>query len=400
MKDLAQRGALVGLGIVVALLVTEILLRALGFSVPLYYEPDPQLGWTLRPGASGWYTDEGRAFLQVNSVGMRDREHREAKAEGVYRIEVLGDSYSEAKQVAIDSTYWSLLPDHLARCGFQAGKPTEVLNFGVSGYGTAQELILLRVLAARYEPDLVLLQFTGSNDVRNNSRSLEPGKNRPFFVLNAEGKLDLDDSFVEQPSFRRVASPVWRAYRRLAPYSRFVQLLRAGTHKSNIQQRQARIVTAEAGLDEAELSPPRDREWEEAWRVTEALIAEVSQEAARHHARTLVVTVPWPAQVHPTAQAREAFAKRVGVPDLGYPDRRIEAFGKAHDIPVLALAPGMGQAAEAEATFLHGFGNHLGIGHWNAAGHRVAAGLIAGALCSGSFGAPSQAPALVAALPD
>ena len=97
------------------------------------------------------------------------------------------------------------------------------------------------------------------------------------------------------------------------------------------------------------------------------------------------MTVPWPAQVLPDPKEREAFATRVGVPDLGYPDRRIEAFGKAHTIPVLVLAPGMAEAAEAGSTFLHGFGDHLGIGHWNPAGHRVAAELIAGALCSGSL---------------
>jgi lysophospholipase L1-like esterase len=400
LKDIARRVALAALSVVLGLLVAEGVLRAFGFSVPLYYEPDPRLGWILRPGARGWYTDEGRAFLRINSVGMHDREHQEAKSEGVYRIVVLGDSYSEAKQVPIDSTYWSLLPSHLTRCGFQGGKTAQVLNFSVSGYGTAQELILLRVLAARYQPDLVLLQFTGSNDVRNNSRSLEPGKNRPFFVLNADGRLELDDTFASQPSFRRIVSPVWRAYRSVARYSRFVQLVRAATHRPKGQQIATQMAAAEAGLDEAELSPPRDPLWEDAWRVTEALIAEVRNEAARHGAETLVMTVPWPAQVLPNIPDREAFAKRAGVPDLGYPDRRIEAFGKAHDIPVLALAPGMAQAAEAESAFLNGFGDRQGVGHWNSAGHRVAAALVAGALCSGSFGTPGQTPALIAASLD
>src|SRR3990172_5552726 len=93
MKDIARRGALVGISIMVALLVAELLLRAIGYSVPLFYLPDPRLGWILRPGAEGWYTDEGRAFMRVNSAGMRDHEHQLAKPEGVYRIAVLGDSY-------------------------------------------------------------------------------------------------------------------------------------------------------------------------------------------------------------------------------------------------------------------------------------------------------------------
>ena len=389
MKDLAKHAALVGASLVVALLIAELALRVIGYREPILYQPDARLGWIFRPGADDWYTGEGRAFIQINSAGMHDREHALAKPEGVYRIVVLGDSYSEAKQVPIDSTYWSLLPGRLARCGFQAGKRIEVLNFSISGYGTAQELILLRSLAGRYQPDLVLLQFTGSNDIRNNSRSLEPAKNRPFFVLDANGTLHLDDSFASRPGFRRVQSPFWRAYRRVAPYSRLVQFLRAAVHSRSSQRLERSFAVAEAGLDEAELKPPRTPQWEDAWRVTETLIAEVDREAARLGARTLVMTVPWPAQDLPDLKQREDFARRAGVPDLGYADGRIEAFGKAHGIPVLVLAPGMGKVAETESKYLHGFGDNLGIGHWNTAGHSVAAGLIADALCSDSLRAPT-----------
>jgi hypothetical protein len=70
------------------------------------------------------------------------------------------------------------------------------------------------------------------------------------------------------------------------------------------------------------------------------------------------------------------------VPDLSYADRRIEAFGRDHGVPVLTLAPAMAEAARAGATFLNGFGRHVGEGHWNPAGHRVAARLVAETLCA------------------
>jgi lysophospholipase L1-like esterase len=381
----AGRLALVVLGVVVALLISEILLRVIGFSAPVLYQPDARLGWTLRPGAKGWYTVEGRGFVQVNSVGMRDREHPVAKPEGVYRVVALGDSYTEAKQVPVDSTYWSLLPECLARCGFQAGKRIETLNFSASGYGTAQELILFQVLAASYQPDLVILQVHGGNDIRNNSRTLEKENGRPFFVLNPDGTLRLDNSFTSRARFRLMTTPARRLFRRIAPYARLAQLIHAVRQEDPRKRRERRIALAEAGLDDPELSPPTDPQWEDAWRVTEALIAEVSREAARHNARTLVVTVPWPAQIRPDLKSREEFAARVGVPDMEYPDRRFQAFGEAHSIPVLTLAPGMGEVALATSTYLNGSGNHLGLGHWNSAGHRVAAGIIADRLCSDSL---------------
>lgn len=369
-------------GLALALLLSEALLRAVGFHRPQLYEPHRQFGWMLRPGVEDWYTEEGRALVRVNSEGMRDREHARSKPPGVYRIAVLGDSYSEARQVPMDSTYWSLLPAGLERCRFQPGRRIEVLNFSVAGYGTAQQLLLLRLLAGRYGPDLVLLQFTSSNDIRNNSPELDP-ENRPFFLLDADGGLRLDTSFVSRPSFRRHASLPWRVLRWMAERSRVVQLVRAAVLAASGFRREMSVAVARAGLDEPALSAPADARWEEAWRITEALLAEMGRDAARLDAEILVVGVPWPAQVLPDPRARAAFAAEVGVPDLSYADRRLEAIGRERGLPVLTLAPGMARAAEAGAGYLNGFGPEVGMGHWNPAGHRVAAELVAAALCDG-----------------
>ena len=50
------------------------------------------------------------------------------------------------------------------------------------------------------------------------------------------------------------------------------------------------------------------------------------------------MTVNSPMQIHPEAAQREAFCKRVGVPDLDYSDHRIEQLGKQLEIPVVVLA--------------------------------------------------------------
>lgn len=381
-------------GLAIALLLAEVLLRAVGFHQPQLYEPHRQLGWTLRPGAEDWYTDEGRALIRVNSEGMRDGEHAVPRPRGVYRIAILGDSYSEARQVPIDSTYWSLLPADLGRCGFRPGERIEVLNFSAAGYGTAQELLLLRLVAARYRPNLVLLQFTSSNDIRNNSPELDPTENRPFFLLQADGTLRLDTSFTSRADFRRQVSLPWRTYRRLATGSRLLQLGRAVMLAMSGYRQEWTIAVARAGLDEPALSPPTDPRWEKAWRTTEALLEELHREAARLQATLLVTSVPWPAQILPDPREREAFATRIGVADLGYADRRIEAFGRDHGVAVLTLAPGMARAAQAGATFFNGFGRHVGQGHWNPAGHRAAARLIAERLCAdGTARRPAGVPA-------
>jgi hypothetical protein len=63
----------------------------------------------------------------------------------------------------------------------------EVLNFGVSAYGTAQELLTLREEVWRYAPDVVVLALFTGNDLSDNSAALDTGsyltveRCRPYF---------------------------------------------------------------------------------------------------------------------------------------------------------------------------------------------------------------------------
>jgi hypothetical protein len=379
---------LIPLGLVVgsaaaAVLLFEFVLRAIGFSAPIWYRPDPQLGSSLRPQVEGWYVAEGRAYVRVNSAGLRDREHSIDKPEGVYRIAVLGDSYAEAMQVDIEDTFWWLLQEKLTRCAYQPGKRVEVINFGVSGFGTAQEYLMLESVAIRYRPDLVLLQFTDGNDVRNNSIALEPEKRRPFFRFDQRGELVLDASFVATAEFQRRTSAVLELRRSLSDYSRVLQLLYAFRNAELFPRASAGDGLLEAGLDSAVLTPPHDPSWKDAWAVTERLIAKTNEYAKRNGSQLVVVTVPIQIQIHPDRQVRQTLQMKLGVPDLFYPDRRIDEFTKKQGIRAIPLAYEMLQQAERSWVYFHGFEKtRMGIGHWNQSGHRAAAEIIARNLCA------------------
>lgn len=369
--------ALMAAGIAVAVLLFEGVLRAVGFSAPIWYRADPQLGWTLRPGASGWFTREGRAFVQVSSQGRRDLPVPVEKPRGVYRIAVLGDSYSEAMQVELGQAWWRRLAHRLEACEFQPGKRIEVLNFGVSGYGTAQEYLTLRSAALRYRPDLVLLQFTNGNDVQDNLRALAGDKERPFFRLAQGGRLELDDSFASGEALARRSSALYRAYREASDWSRVIQLVQVARSLPPFGAAHASADDGlEAGLERAPLAPPQEPAWQQAWTVTERLIGMVGELAKANGARFVVVTVPYAVQVHPDDKLRESVRAQLGVRDLFYPDRRIEALARRAGFTAVALAPQMQKRNE----LLHGFDGR-GMGHWNALGHEVAAQIVAARLC-------------------
>ena len=96
---------------------------------------------------------------------------------------------------------WSNASWHPVRMLKKQG--VEVLNFGVSGYGTAQSYLLLRQHVQSYGPDLVVLAFYNGNDVADNSivLSTETQKSRPFYLIR-DGRLVLDASFQETAAFK------------------------------------------------------------------------------------------------------------------------------------------------------------------------------------------------------
>src|SRR5205814_738948 len=138
--------------ILFALLIAEVGLRIIGYANPYFYTFEEQTGWALRPNVAGWFRKEGAAYVRINSQGLRDREHTKQKPADTYRIAIIGDSFCEAMQVPLEQTFWHLLEARLKDCPALAGKHVEALNFGVSNYGTAQELLALRTRALDYAP--------------------------------------------------------------------------------------------------------------------------------------------------------------------------------------------------------------------------------------------------------
>src|SRR5262245_30395498 len=171
----------VAMGSALALALAEITLRVLGIAFPIFYATDPCCGPVLRPGAAGWWTAEGRAYVAINSDGLRDVEHSRAKDPQRFRIAVMGDSYAEAKQVSLEQTFWSVAARELEHCDALPAAGVEAINFGVSGYSTAQELRLYESKAREYAPDLVLLAFYTANDVGDNSKALDANAMRPYY---------------------------------------------------------------------------------------------------------------------------------------------------------------------------------------------------------------------------
>ena len=394
----ARNAILIGF---LTVLLMELALRALGFSRAVLYEPDSLVGWSGRPGAQGVYRDEGRAEVQISSAGVRDREHSIVKPANVWRVAVLGDSFTDALQVAEDKRFTSVIERLLAGCDAGAGRRVEVLNFGVSGFGTAQEYLLLRDRVLRYAPDVVVLAFLPGNDITDNVRALDPSlASRPYVTLNGSGQIVWDRSFEGTRSFRIKSSTIYRALLSASDFSRVVQaaffVRDMWRYKRLVaadrEEKQGQLAkSAEPGLSAGVYAPPRTREWQQAWNIAERLIEEMRSLTARSATRFLLVTLSSGIQVDPDVKRSSEAAERHGVADLFYADDRLHVFATQRGIEVLSLARPLAEYTRRNKVFLHGFPdktrrlgmnmNVLGSGHWNERGHQAAGEMIARYLC-------------------
>jgi len=123
------------------------------------YRYDPEIRYVNVPNQKGWIDD---GFVTMNSQGFRGRETDIPKPPGRFRIVTIGDSLTLGWGVADNETFSARLEQFLHKSFPQ--RNVDVVNLGVGGYDTRQEVTLLRRHVNELEPDLVLVGFY-SNDV-------------------------------------------------------------------------------------------------------------------------------------------------------------------------------------------------------------------------------------------
>ncbi len=95
----------------------------------LTYRYDATLGWFPQAGAEKSFTGSRTVRVRHNALGFRDHEYAEKRKP---RIAFLGDSFVWGYDAEADERFTERLQGRLPE--------VEVLNLGVSGYGTDQDI--------------------------------------------------------------------------------------------------------------------------------------------------------------------------------------------------------------------------------------------------------------------
>ena len=94
-----------------------------------------------------------------NSLGFHDYEYPPGKAPGVFRILVVGDSFTEGASINFDDTYPKRLERYLNLYGNKTGTVYEVLNASKLRRSTPEEVMAIKELATRLDPDMIILGY-------------------------------------------------------------------------------------------------------------------------------------------------------------------------------------------------------------------------------------------------
>ncbi len=136
-----------------------------------YRIPDGELGWFVQENYhhEGEMRDKsGAAYpISINFGTDGFRTFGNPAATDRRKIMIIGDSYTAAAQTSDEKTWHRLLADSLG---------AEIFAYGAAGFGSTQEVLILKKFIEKIRPDLVIWQFC-SNDFIDNYWELEKKAN-------------------------------------------------------------------------------------------------------------------------------------------------------------------------------------------------------------------------------
>lgn len=353
------------------LTVTVLIILAVGLEIgtrlltditPPLFRNDPILGKTYRPGFHDevFASESGQNVdMRFNRSGMRGGDIPYVKLPGVRRIAVIGDSFTAAMAVCESDTAVHVLQEMLTKTHPETR--WEVMNCGISGSSTGQELVLYQEVVRKYQPDIVICAFCVWNDFGDNCRRLTSSPHRIYFDLDAQRelyRLPMSASRSQLSAWLNANSRfyVWQ--------KRATNIVKTKVEKKMRAQSKCKLIYC------AEI----DEQLEHAWALTERLIEEFKEDVEKDGAEFVLAILPAAEQVYEESwqQVVQLAGERASHFDKDYPRRRLKELADRIGLQIIDLQLPFRQATpnhsiEHREEWLY-FG---GRGHLNVAGNRL-----------------------------
>ena len=108
-------------------------------------------------------------YYPLNNCGHRDRPFQLEKPDHIFRIIVVGDSFTEGSGVSREETFCHTMEKGLNHRLKQTGRRAQVYNMGHCGLNTVEEVDLAIAASKKFNPDMIIIAFF-LNDVEQHNR--------------------------------------------------------------------------------------------------------------------------------------------------------------------------------------------------------------------------------------
>jgi hypothetical protein len=366
---------LAGFGLALTLLVLEVGLRVLYPDVTIIGRHE-RLGSLARPNLDVRKTFGGHervVRITTNDVGLRGAALPVGHPPGLRRVLALGDSFTFGDAVEAEEA-WPARLEALLNRG-RAVDRWQVVNAGIPGHGTGQQLLMYRMLEDRLRPDVVVLGLTVVNDLLDNlcieEASYTPKSAAACFTLEGE-RLRLTP-----PAASATSAP-----RRTR--LRVVDFVTGQAKRVILSQPKLLALAGSTGMHvDLPYVPATVASWydpryaEPGWRLTRRLLLELRAELASHQVPLIVLIIPAALQVDTGLQSalrtlghRHA-AVQAFLDEPTRPQRLIMEFCRAEALECLDPLPDVQALDRSGRRAYYAIDNH-----WTPAAHALAASLV------------------------
>lgn len=321
-----------------------------------YYGPDQFTGYKLNPN----FNPDGVEYFQhgivakTNSHGHRDDEVSLAHPPDVFRLLVLGDSFTMGANVPQDKVY----PQRLEKLlNTNSTIPIEVINTAVGGWQPFQYAQYYEHYGRKFKPDAILIGFFVGNDTYDPMNSLEQTRTA---VMG-----------------RRVSREA--AARRSI---RFKIFMYEHSHIVRLVMNRKRPVTVDFSRKDCQdfstqyltIQQARLRNYlkrdERRYQLAQNSVAQILQIKAladEENIPLVVLLIPDETQINPSLRAALLPEDELSKFDFGMPQSMLKEIVTQNDIQVVDLMPAF--LADPQCLYMNDT-------HWAVVGHELAATVI------------------------
>jgi lysophospholipase L1-like esterase len=349
----------IAIGLVLSAVIVEVGLRLFfpqyGYGYPKgLFVADEHLGFRFKPLFDDGHLTKPEFTTRVwtNSKGFRDNERDYHREGDTLRILSVGDSFTwGAYGVEAEGTFSALLEQLLAQNNPE--RAFEVINTGVFGYGTDNELRYYLSEGHRYDVDLVIVNLFVGND---------------FFDNLTWGEVTvLDGNLVATENIPTAKLSLKNVRAKLLEYSYFYTAVERGLLSIQFIQRlvaklaeggESQHVYGGQRFDALVGNSPNDL-YDEMLGKTAGFLREFHQSVTNNGQQFALVIIPPIYQVHDDIRATVMREHGADEHSLVKTQRDLRALGKTEGFPVIDLLPAYRQAYHEGKEIYWTFNPHL-----------------------------------------